>query len=109
METSKKYTRGGKSPANGDRLISARLANGNLIGQQAQTKWSKEKVWDASFFNFHTNKWEPEGEPRTYRQAYARATYLRRHNPYCEVGVILMPGYSRIKKTDLAPVAEVAE
>lgn len=108
-ETSKKWN-GGRVPVNGSRTVNAHLVNGNLVGQSAQTKWAKEPVWDASFFNFQTNKWEPEGERRTYRQAYARASYLSRQNPYCKVGVVLVPGATKaLRKGNLAPAAETAE
>lgn len=95
METAKK---GGKAPVNGTRKVSAHLVNGNLISQDAQTKWSRQRVWDVSWYNFQTNKWEPEAQkPLTYRQAYARALYLTRTNPYNKIGVVLVPGYSKIK------------
>lgn len=105
METVKKT--GGKVPVNGSRTINAFLVNGNLVGPSAQAKWAKAPVWDASFYNFQTRKWEPEGKRLTYRQAYARANYLGRQNPRCKLGVVFVTGATRaLKKKDVAPAAD---
>lgn len=92
METAKK---GGRAPVNGQRKVSARLVNGHLVGQSAQTKWSKFKVWDVSWYNFLQKKWVPEGGELTYRQAYARASYLAKNNPYSQLSIVLVPGLTK--------------
>jgi len=109
-ETSKKWN-GGRVPANGSRAVNTyMLGTSRLLSANAQNKWAKQPVWAASFYNFQTNKWEPEAEHRTYRQAYSRATYLSRQNPYHKVAVVLVPGATRsLKSRDLAPAAETVE
>lgn len=96
METVKKARVYNKP--NGTRRVSARLVNGNLIGQPAQTKWAKEKVWDVSWYNFRDQKWEPEGGKLTYRQAYARALHQSNTYPYSKVGVVLVPALTKALK-----------
>jgi len=94
METVKKASRAYNKP-NGTRRVSARQVNGNLLSQEAQTKWSREKVWDVAWFNFRTEKWELEGQEKTYRQAYARALHQSNAYPYSKIGVVLVPALIR--------------
>ncbi len=70
----------------------AKAANGQAVTREVKAKNRNEPVWDVRQYNFQTDKWEREGERRTYKGAYNRYYWLSRQYPYGKFDICLIPG-----------------
>lgn len=75
----------------------AKTSNGQAVTKEIKAKYRDAEVWDVRQYNFQTNKWEREGERRTYKGAYNRYYWLSRQYPYGKFDICLIPGRKPVK------------